>query len=81
MDIIKITKIIEDTIKDSDIYLTQRQLLTKLPVKVPFPVLRLVLDLFIQMNKIVYDRDNTIVWVGTDEVQRKIFQKEFTPLH
>ncbi|MGH9982706.1 MAG: hypothetical protein ACRD8W_01970 [Nitrososphaeraceae archaeon] len=80
-DIMDIIKTVEDTIKESDTYLTQRQLLAKLPINVPFPTLRLVLDLFKQMNKIVYDRDNTIVWVGTDELQNKIFEKEFTLLH
>ena len=79
--IMNILKTVEKTIKESDIYLTERQLLTRLPTKMTLPALQVVLEVFERANKIIYDRDNTIVWVGTDKLQNNMFQREFTILH
>jgi hypothetical protein len=78
--ILNIIKIVENTIKGSDIYLTKSQLLTRLPIKMTPPALQIILDLFKDKDEIIYDKDGTIVWVGSDGLQTKIFRKEFTTL-
>jgi hypothetical protein len=44
------------------------------------PALQIKLDLFKDKDEIIYDKDGTIVWVGSDGLQTKIFRKEFTTL-
>jgi hypothetical protein len=58
-----ITKV-ERTIKESDSHLTKRQLLARLP-NMSSDKLNLVLGLFQQQNKIIYDKDK-IVWTAAD---------------
>ncbi|MGH9926499.1 MAG: hypothetical protein ACRD5B_14100 [Nitrososphaeraceae archaeon] len=63
--IVRMIAKVERTIKESDSHLTKRQLLNKLP-NVSSYQLGLVLELFEQQNKIIYDKDNKIVWTAAD---------------
>jgi hypothetical protein len=62
--IVRMIAKVERTIKESDSHLTKGQLLNKLPNMSSYQ-LGLVLELFEQQNKIIYDKDK-IVWTAAD---------------
>lgn len=76
---IRASKIVENTIKNSDTYLTQSQLETKLKGKVTSSGIRSALKKLVRANKIMYDKDNTIVWIYMDSQERKL-KKYFVKL-
>jgi phage tail sheath protein FI len=74
------TKMIEDTIKDSQTYLTASQLQTKLRGKVSQAQLRLILRKLIRENKIIYHKGKTIIWTYTDQAQEDAAKKHFVSI-
>lgn len=74
------TKLIEDTIKDSETYLTTSELRSKLKGKVSQTQLTLILRKLLRENKIIYHKGNTILWTHTDHAQEQAAKKYFTKL-
>jgi hypothetical protein len=71
---------VEKTIKKSDIYLSEKQLRTRLPKQITDITFKKILKNLENTNKIMYDKDNTIIWTfaDNDEIRRTI--KESTIL-
>ena len=67
---------VEETIKNSDDYLLKSELSRRLPKKMMYQTLNLVLKYLEDSNKIIYDSDDRIVWVAADNPRIKKLLKE-----
>jgi hypothetical protein len=70
------TKLVEKTIKESDIYLSEKQLRERLPRRIREIELRKILNKLEKSNKIMYDKDDTIIWTFADNDQIRKTLKE-----
>ena len=66
---------VEETIKKLNYYTTKTELWKALPKKVMYQTFSMIVDYLINLNKIVIDRDNRIVWVWDPEGIKKIIKK------
>ena len=66
---------IEETLKKSNDYLLKSELVRKLPKKVMYQTLKLVLDYLEKSNKITYDSDKRIIWIAADNPKLKTLLK------
>jgi hypothetical protein len=64
-------KMVESTLKKQKRYLTKNQLWRALPKQVQYPTFKKILDYLEESNKIIYDKDGTIVWVFADNAKLK----------
>lgn len=66
---------VEDAIKNAEDYPAKMQLWKSLPKQVQYQTFQLILEYLQKSNKIVFTRDNKIVWIYTnpklDELVRK----------
>ncbi len=65
---------VEETIKKLNYYPTKTELWKALPKKVMYQTFSMIVDYLINLNKIVIDRDNRIVWVWDPEGIKKIIK-------
>lgn len=77
--IISIEKV-EQTIKESDTYLSNKQLRKTLAKEISNETLEYILKHLEFNNRIMYDKDGSIIWTYADESQQKILKEEFTML-
>lgn len=64
-------KMVESTLKKQKRYLTKNQLWRALPKQVQYPTFKKILDYLGESNKIIYDKDGTIVWIFADNAKLK----------
>ena len=75
-----ILKMVEDMIKNSATYPTQYQLWRNLPESISQREFRNALAHLLYDNKIMYDKDKTIVWTHIDDEKREML-KGFSVIH
>jgi len=67
---------IEETIRKLDFYPTRMELWKSLPKKVMYQTFATIIDYLLNINKIIIDKDERIVWVWNPELIKKVIQKE-----
>lgn len=70
---------VECAIKESDEYLNKTQLWSALPRKVMYPTFRQILEYLEASKKIIFDKDDKIVWIMPDNPKLKRFLKKTHP--
>ncbi len=66
---------VEETIKKLDFYPTRTELWKALPKQVMYQTFSMIVDYLVDLNKIIIDKDEKIVWVWNPELIKKIIQK------
>jgi len=64
-------KMVESTLKKQKKYMTKNQLWRALPKQVQYPTFKKILDYLEESNKIIHDKNGTIVWVFADNAKLK----------
>lgn len=62
-------RMVEETLSKMMDYPTKNKLWRQLPRQIQYPALQEVLKYLEESNKIVFDKDNKIVWIFTDNPQ------------
>jgi hypothetical protein len=73
-------QMIENSIRKVQRYSSINQLWRSLPKQVQYPTLKNVLKYLEDSNKIMYDKDRSIVWIFADSQQAKKSLKRSTKL-
>lgn len=71
---------VERTIKDSDDLLGRTELWKKLPRKIMYPTFKGILEYLEASNKIIYDKNDKIVWIAVDNAKLEAFFKRTVKL-
>ena len=66
---------VEETIKKLDFYPTKTELWKALPKKAMYQTFSMIIDYLVDLNKIIIDKDEKIVWVWNPELIKKVTQK------
>jgi len=69
-------KMVESTLKKQKKYQTKNQLWRSLPKQVQYPTFRKILDYLEESNKIIYDKDGSIVWIFADNAKLRRLLRE-----
>ena len=73
-------QMVEQAIKSDKTFSSKNQLWRSLPKQVQYPTLLTILDYLEQSNKIMYEKDGTIVWTFVDSAAARKSLRESTPL-
>ncbi|MEW5839968.1 MAG: hypothetical protein AB1753_03100 [Thermoproteota archaeon] len=72
---------VEQVIRSKDrVFTSKNQLWRSLPKQVQYPTFLTILDYLESSNKIIYEKDSTIVWTFVDTPAAEKSLKESTPL-
>ncbi len=66
---------VEETIKKLDYYPTKTELWKALPKQVMYQTFSMIVDYLVDLNKIIIDKDERIVWVWNPELIKKVTQR------
>ena len=64
-------QMVEDTISEAKEFDSKNKLWRALPRQVQYPTFKAVLDYLEESNKIMYDKDGTIIWIFADNPKLK----------
>ncbi|MBI3842076.1 MAG: hypothetical protein HY295_02845 [Thaumarchaeota archaeon] len=64
-------KMVEQTLSKMSEYTSKNRLWRALPKQVQYPTFKTVLDYLEKSNKIMYDKDGTIIWIFVDNPKLK----------
>jgi hypothetical protein len=64
-------KMVEQTLSKMSEYSSKNRLWRALPMQVQYPTFKTVLDYLEKSNKIMYDKDGTIIWIFVDNPKLK----------
>ena len=73
-------KMVEQTLSKMSEYPTKNKLWRALPRQVQYPTFKTVLNYLEESNKIMYDKDGTIIWIFVDNPKLKRLVKTSKPL-
>ncbi|MDP3780409.1 MAG: hypothetical protein Q8Q69_04380 [Nitrosopumilaceae archaeon] len=73
-------KMVEQTLSKMSEYPTKNKLWRALPRQVQYPTFKTVLNYLEESNKIIYDKDGTIIWIFVDNPKLKRLVKTSKPL-
>jgi hypothetical protein len=73
-------QMVEKAIKGDRVFSSKNQLWRSLPKQVQYPTFLKILDYLEQSNKIIYEKDGTIVWTFVDSAAARKSLRESTPL-
>lgn len=73
-------KMVEQTLSKMSEYPTKNKLWRALPRQVQYPTFKAVLNYLEESNKIIYDKDGTIIWTFVDNPKLKRLVKTSTSL-
>ena len=68
-------KMVEQTLSKMSEYPTKNKLWRALPRQVQYPTFKTVLNYLEESNKIIYDKDGTIIWIIVDNPKLKTLVK------
>jgi len=71
---------VEKAIKNDKKFYSKNQLWRSLPKQVQYPTFVKILDYLEESNKIMYEKDGTIIWTFADSAAARKSLKESTPL-
>jgi len=66
---------VEETIEKLDYYPTKTELWKALPKQVMYQTFSMIIDYLVDLNKIIIDKDERIVWVWNPELIKRVTQK------
>ena len=66
---------VEDSIKNAKDYPTRMKLWKKLPKQVQYQTFKLILDYLEKSNKIIFTKDDKIMWIATNLKLEKAIKK------
>lgn len=72
-------KMVEEIMKKTQYFRSKNQLSRQLPKQVMYPTLTRILDYLEESNKIVYNKDGSIVWIFADSHKIKETLKRSKP--
>lgn len=64
-------KMVEQVLSKNQHYSSKNRLWRSLPRQVQYPTFRAILDYLEESNKIMYDRNGTIIWIFADNPKLK----------
>ena len=67
---------VEDAIKDAKNYPARIELWKSLPKQVQYQTFQIILDYLMKSNKIIFTKDNKIMWIATNPKLDKAIKKE-----
>ncbi len=70
-------EMVEDALSGLNIYPTKHKLWRSLPRQIQYRTFNVILDYLQKSNKIVYDDNNTIVWVFSNAPEHEHLQNTF----
>jgi hypothetical protein len=73
-------RMVETAIKKSKKYQSRNQLWRSLPKQVQYPTFKAVLDYLEESNKIMFDKDGSIIWIFADNPKLKKLLAKSTQL-
>ncbi|NWG36571.1 hypothetical protein [Nitrososphaera sp.] len=73
-------QMVEKAIKNDKKFYSKNQLWRSLPKQVQYPTFVKILDYLEESNKIMYEKDGTIIWTFADSAAARKSLKESTPL-
>lgn len=73
-------QMVEKAIKNDKVFYSKNSLWRKLPKQVQYPTFVKILDYLEESNKIMYEKDGTIIWTFADSAAARKSLKESTPL-
>ena len=73
-------KMVEQTLSKMSEYPTKNKLWRAMPRQVQYPTFKAVLNYLEESNKIMYDKDGTIIWIFVDNPKLKRLVKSSKPL-
>lgn len=73
-------QMVERTIKNDKRFYSKNQLWRSLPKQVQYPTFVKILDYLEESNKIMYEKDGTIIWTFADSAAARKSLMESTPL-
>lgn len=73
-------RMVEQTLSKMQDYPTKNKLWRALPRQVQYPTFKAILNYLAESNKIIYDKDGTIVWIVADNSKLKKLLKHSRPL-
>lgn len=73
-------KMVEDTLVKIQEYPTKNKLWRSLPKQIQYPSFKAILEYLEESNKIMYDKDGTIVWIFADSSRLKKLGKTSSSL-
>ncbi|MGI0047066.1 MAG: hypothetical protein ACREBB_07760 [Nitrosotalea sp.] len=73
-------KMVEQTLSKMQDYPTKNKLWRALPRQVQYPTFKAILDYLEESNKIMYDKDGTIIWIFADNPKLKKLLKTSSSL-
>ena len=71
---------VEHTLSKMSEYPTKNKLWKALPKQIPYKTFKSILDNLEESNKIIYDKDGTILWIYVDNPKLKRLAKTCRPL-
>lgn len=72
---------VEDAIKNAKDYPSRMELWKSLPKQVQYQTFRIILKYLEESNKIIFTKDNRIMWVFADSVKARKLIEESVPAH
>jgi hypothetical protein len=73
-------QMVEKAIKNEKMFHSKNSLWRSLPKQVQYPTFVKILDYLEQSNKIMYEKDGSIVWIFADSAAARKSLRESTPL-
>lgn len=73
-------EMVEKVIKKEKTFSSKNKLWRNLPKQVQYPTFKKILDYLESSNKIMYDKDEAIVWIFADNPKLKKLHREATRL-
>jgi hypothetical protein len=73
-------RMVEESIRESGTYSSKNLLWRRLPKQVQYPTFTTILDYLEESNKIMYDKDGSIIWIFADNPKLKKLLARSTPL-
>jgi len=66
---------VEDTIQDAKNYPARMELWKSLPKQVQYQTFQIILDYLLKSNKIIFTKDNKIMWIASNQKLDKAIKK------
>jgi hypothetical protein len=73
-------KMVENSIKNTERYASEKEFYLNLPKQIPYSTFQRMLKHLESMNKIMLDKDGSIIWIFVDSEKARKSLEESVPL-
>lgn len=73
-------RMVEETLSKMSDYPSKNKLWRALPRQIQYPSFKVILEYLAESNKIMYDKDGTIIWTFAEPVRLEKLRQESKPL-